>query len=162
MRSAVLLRQAIRGQITLLAPADGGKTSAAVAVIQNRDMVDVRERPELIVVLSIPGPMRTISEMTARKDGHLKKDWMMTEKEKAKVDFVKDLSERVSREICDKYELNEQEKDAAAVQVSVCVLSCALADKTDAVKLKILGIVFDSALDFAKKLEKEAENGISE
>ncbi len=86
----------------------------------------------------------------------------MTEKEKAKVDFVKDLSERVSREICDKYELNEQEKDAAAVQVSVCVLSCALADKTDAVKLKILGIVFDSALDFAKKLEKEAENGISE
>ena len=68
----------------------------------------------------------------------------------------------MSREICDKYELHEQEKDAAAVQVSVCVLSCALADKTDAVKLKILGIVFDSALDFAKKLEQEAENGISE
>lgn len=86
---------------------------------------------------------------------------MMTEKEKAKVDFVKDLSERVSREICDKYELNEQEKDVAAVQVSVCVLSCALADKTDAVKLKILGIVFDSALDLAKRLEKEAENGVT-
>ena len=87
--------------------------------------------------------------------------FMMTKKEKAKVDFVKDLSERVSREICDKYELDDKEKDAAAVQVSVCVLSCALADKTDAVKLKILGIVFDSALDLAKRLEKEAENGVT-
>lgn len=86
---------------------------------------------------------------------------MMTKKEKAKVDFVKDLSKRVSREICDKYALDDKEKDVAAVQVSVCVLSCALANKTDAVKLKILGIVSESALDFAKRLEKEAENGIS-
>ena len=87
---------------------------------------------------------------------------MMTKKENAKADFIKDLAEKMSREICENPELNEQEKDAAAVQVSVCVLSCVLANKTDAAKLKILGIVFDSALDFAKRLEKEAENGISE
>lgn len=80
---------------------------------------------------------------------------------KAKRDFIKDLSERVSREICDKYELDEQEKDAAAVQVSVCVLSWALAGKIDTVKLKILGIVFDTALDLAKRLEKETENGVT-
>lgn len=58
-------------------------------------------------------------------------------------------------------ELNEQEKDAVSVQVSTLVLSCVLAGKIDTVKLKILGIVFDSALDFAKRLEKESGNGIS-
>ena len=68
--------------------------------------------------------------------------FMMMKKENAKADFIKDLAEKMSREICENSELNEQEKDA--------------------VKLKILGIVFDSALDFAKRLEKEAENGISE
>lgn len=81
--------------------------------------------------------------------------------EKAKVDFIKGLAEKMSREICENPELNEQEKDAVSVQVSTLVLSCVLANKTDAVKLKILGIVFDSALDFAKRLEKEAENGIT-
>ena len=82
-------------------------------------------------------------------------------KENAKADFIKDLAEKMSREICENPELNEQEKDAVSVQVSTLVLSCVLANKTDAVKLKILGIVFDSALDFAKRLEKEAENGIN-
>lgn len=84
---------------------------------------------------------------------------MMMKKENAKADFIKDLAEKMSREICENSELNEQEKDAVAVQVSVCVLSCVLANKTDAVKLKILGIVFDSTLDFAKRLE--TGNGIS-
>ena len=86
----------------------------------------------------------------------------MTKKENAKADFIKDLAEKMSREICENPELNEQEKDAVSVQVSTLVLSCVLAGKIDTVKLKILGIVFDSALDFAKRLEKEAENGISE
>ena len=86
---------------------------------------------------------------------------MMMKKENAKADFIKDLAEKMSREICENPELNEQEKDAAAVQVSTLVLSCVLSGKVDTVKLKILGIVFDSALDFAKKLEKESENGIS-
>lgn len=88
--------------------------------------------------------------------------FMMTKKENAKADFIKDLAEKMSREICENPELNEQEKDAASVQVSTLVLSCVLAGKIDTVKLKILGIVFDCALDFAKRLEKEAENGISE
>ena len=79
--------------------------------------------------------------------------------ENAKADFIKGLAEKMSREICENPELNEQEKDAVSVQISTLVLSCVLANKTDAVKLKILGIVFDSALDFAKRLEKEAENG---
>lgn len=81
--------------------------------------------------------------------------------ENAKADFIKDLAEKMSREICENPELNEQEKDAVSVQVSTLVLSCVLAGKIDMVKLKILGIVFDSALDLAKRLEKEAENGIS-
>lgn len=81
--------------------------------------------------------------------------------EKAKADFIKDLAEKMSREICENPELNEQEKDAVSVQVSTLVLSCVLAGKIDTVKLKILGIVFDSALDLAKKLEKESGNGIS-
>lgn len=81
--------------------------------------------------------------------------------EKAKADFIKDLAEKMSREICENPELNEQEKDTVSVQVSTLVLSCVLAGKIDTVKLKILGIVFDSALDLAKKLEKESGNGIS-
>jgi hypothetical protein len=86
---------------------------------------------------------------------------MMTKKENAKADFIKDLAEKMSREICENPEFNEQEKDAVSVQVSTLVLSCVLAGKIDTVKLKILGIVFDSALDLAKRLEKEAENGVT-
>ena len=82
--------------------------------------------------------------------------------ENAKADFIKGLAEKMSREICENPELNEQEKDAAAVQVSTLVLSCVLAGKIDTVKLKILGTVFDSALVFSEKLEKESGNGISE
>lgn len=81
--------------------------------------------------------------------------------ENAKADFIKDLAEKMSREICENPEFNEQEKDAVSVQVSTLVLSCVLAGKIDTVKLKILGIVFDSALDHAKRLEKEAENGVT-
>ena len=87
--------------------------------------------------------------------------FMMTKKENAKADFIKDLAEKMSREICENPEFNEQEKDAVSVQVSTLVLSCVLAGKIDTVKLKILGIVFDSALDLAKRLEKEAENGVT-
>lgn len=90
---------------------------------------------------------------------------MMTKKENAKADFIKDLAEKMSREICENPELNEQEKDAAAVQVSVCVLSCVLANKTDAVKLKILGIVFDRhwtlRKDWKRKLKMASVNKVT-
>lgn len=37
--------------------------------------------------------------------------FMMTKKENAKADFIKDLAEKMSREICDNSELNEKEAE---------------------------------------------------